>query len=247
MDQYNNNSVGHNPTTQKSLNNEHSVLGREGEIEPLATQWTTLKNDVNSLKLALTQTLNKYSVANTAAIIENEQDCIMGNHPTLLQIFKQFGVNACEAFLQPIITKIIYSSSRDDIMTELQIHNLCVDIIIDKTFRTLKLSEFILFTHKFCTGKFPNERIFKQVCGDNITNALNTFYSERNAFISRIEDEKRIKEAEKERKRGGTMSFAEWCKSKGVKQEETNIGKLMNKFKVKPNNNPLLNVGSDNK
>ena len=202
---------------------------------------------MNSLKLALTQTLNKYSVANTAAIIENEQDCIMGNHPTLLQLFKQFGVNACEAFLQPIITKIIYSSSRDDIMTELQIHNLCVDIIIDKTFRTLKLSEFILFTHKFCTGKFPNERIFKQVCGDNITNALNTFYSERNAFIARIEDEKRIKEAEIERKKGGTMSFAEWCESKGVKQEETNIGKLMNKFKVKPNNNPLFNVGGNNK
>ena len=43
------------------------------------------------------------------------------------------------------------------------------------------------------------------------------------------------------------MSFAEWCKSKGVKQEETNIGKLMNKFKVKPNNNPLLNVGGNNK
>ena len=244
MEQYNNNSVVGNPTTQKSLNNEHSVLGREGEIEPLATQWTTLKNDVNSLKLALTQTLNKYSVANTAAIIENEQDCIMGNHPTLLQLFKQFGVNACEAFLQPIITKIIYSLSRDDIMTELQIHNLCVDIIIDKTFRTLKLSEFILFTHKFCTGKFPNERIFKQVCGDNITNALNTFYSERNAFIARIEDEKRIKEAEKERRRGGTMSFAEWCESKGVKQEDTNIGKLMTKFKIKPKDNPLFGLGN---
>lgn len=132
-------------------------------------------------------------------------------------------------------------------MTEFQIHNLCVDIIIDKTFRTLKLTEFLLFTHKFCTGKFPNERIFKQVCGDNITNALNTFYSERNAFIARIEDEKRIKEAEIERKKGGTMSFAEWCKSKGVKQEETNIGRLMNKFKVKQNDNPLLNVGGNNK
>ena len=244
MEQYNNNSVVGKPTTQKSLNNERSVLDRGGSIEPLATQWATLKNDVNSLKLALTQTLNKYSVANTAAIIENEQDCIMGNHPTLLQLFKQFGVNACEAFLQPIITKIIYSSSRDDIMTELQIHNLCVDIIIDKTFRTLKLSEFILFTHKFCTGKFPNERIFKQVCGDNITNALNTFYSERNAFIARIEDEKRIKEAEKERRRGGTMSFAEWCASKGVKQEDTNIGKLMTKFKVKPKDNPLFGLGN---
>ena len=244
MEQYNNNSVVGKPTTQKSLNNEHSGLGRGGSIEPLATQCATLKNDVNSLKLALTQTLNKYSIANTATIIENEQDCIMGNHPTLLQIFKQFGVNACEAFLQPIITKIIYSSSRDDTMTELQIHNLCVDIIIDKTFRTLKLSEFILFTHKFCTGKFPNERIFKQVCGDNITNALNTFYSERNAFIARIEDEKRIKEAEKERRRGGTMSFAEWCASKGVKQEDTNIGKLMTKFKVKPKDNPLFGLGN---
>ena len=197
--------------------------------------------------MVLTEILSKYSIANIANIIENEVECVMGNAPTLLQIFKEYGTNACEAFLQPLITKMIYSSSRDNSMTEFQIHNLCVDIIIDKTFRTLKLSEFILFTHKFCTGKFPNERIFKQVCGDNITNALNTFYSERNAFIARIEDEKRIKEAEIERKKGGTMSFAEWCKSKGVKQEETNIGKLMNKFKVKPNNNPLLNVGGNNK
>ena len=188
--------------------------------------------------------MSKYSIANTASIIENEQDCIMGNHPTLLQIFKQFGVNTCEAFLQPLITKMIYSSSRDESMTEFQVHNLCVDIIIDKTFRTLKLTEFLLFTHKFCTGKFPNERIFKQVCGDNITNALNTFYSERNAFIARIEDEKRIKEAEIERKKGGTMSFAEWCKSKGVKQEDTNIGKLMNKFKIKPKDNPLFGLGN---
>lgn len=194
--------------------------------------------------MVLTEILSKYSIANIANIIENEVECVMGNAPTLLQIFKEYGVNACEAFLQPLITKMIYSSSRDNSMTEFQIHNLCVDIIIDKTFRTLKLSEFILFTHKFCTGKFPNERIFKQVCGDNITNALNTFYSERNAFIARIEDEKRIKEAEIERKKGGTMSFAEWCESKGVKQEETNIGKLMNKFKIKPKDNPLFGLGN---
>ena len=197
--------------------------------------------------MVLTEILSKYSIANIANIIENEVECVMGNAPTLLQIFKEYGTNACEAFLQPLITKMIYSSSRDNSMTEFQIHNLCVDIIIDKTFRTLKLTEFLLFTHKFCTGKFPNERIFKQVCGDNITNALNTFYSERNAFIARIEDEKRIKEAEIERKKGGTMSFAEWCKSKGVKQEETNIGKLMNKFKVKQNDNPLFNMGGNNK
>lgn len=194
--------------------------------------------------MVLTEILSKYSIANIANIIENEVECVMGNAPTLLQIFKEYGVNACEAFLQPLITKMIYSSSRDNSMTEFQIHNLCVDIIIDKTFRTLKLTEFLLFTHKFCTGKFPNERIFKQVCGDNITNALNTFYSERNAFIARIEDEKRIKEAEIERKKGGTMSFAEWCKTKGVKQEETNIGKLMNKFKIKPKDNPLFGLGN---
>lgn len=195
--------------------------------------------------MVLTEILSKYSIANIANIIENEVECVMGNAPTLLQIFKEYGVNACEAFLQPLIAKMIYSSSRDNSMTEFQIHNLCVDIIIDKTFRTLKLTEFLLFTHKFCTGKFPNERIFKQVCGDNITNALNTFYSERNAFIARIEDEKRIKEAEIERKKGGTMSFAEWCKSKGVKQEETNIGKLMNKFKIKPKDNPLFGLGNN--
>ena len=195
--------------------------------------------------MVLTEILSKYSIANIANIIENEVECVMGNAPTLLQIFKEYGVNACEAFLQPLITKMIYSSSRDNSMTEFQIHNLCVDIIIDKTFRTLKLTEFLLFTHKFCTGKFPNERIFKQVCGDNITNALNTFYSERNAFIARIEDEKRIKEAEIERKKGGTMSFAEWCESKGVKQEDTNIGKLMTKFKVKPKDNPLFGLGNN--
>ena len=194
--------------------------------------------------MVLTEILSKYSIANIANIIENEVECVMGNAPTLLQIFKEYGVNACEAFLQPLITKMIYSSSRDNSMTGFQIHNLCVDIIIDKTFRTLKLTEFLLFTHKFCTGKFPNERIFKQVCGDNITNALNTFYSERNAFIARIEDEKRIKEAEIERKKGGTMSFAEWCKSKGVKQEDTNIGKLMTKFKIKPKDNPLFGLGN---
>ena len=194
--------------------------------------------------MVLTEILSKYSIANIANIIENEVECVMGNAPTLLQIFKEYGTNACEAFLQPLITKMIYSSSRDNSMTEFQIHNLCVDIIIDKTFRTLKLTEFLLFTHKFCTGKFPNERIFKQVCGDNITNALNTFYSERNAFIARIEDEKRIKEAEIERKKGGTMSFAEWCESKGVKQEDTNIGKLMNKFKIKPKDNPLFGLGN---
>ena len=195
--------------------------------------------------MVLTEILSKYSIANIANIIENEVECVMGNAPTLLQIFKEYGVNACEAFLQPLITKMIYSSSRDNSMTEFQIHNLCVDIIIDKTFRTLKLTEFLLFTHKFCTGKFPNERIFKQVCGDNITNALNTFYSERNAFIARIEDEKRIKEAEIERKKGGTMSFAEWCESKGVKQEDTNIGKLMNKFKIKPKDSPLFGLGNN--
>ena len=195
--------------------------------------------------MVLTEILSKYSIANIANIIENEVECVMGNAPTLLQIFKEYGVNACEAFLQPLITKMIYSSSRDKSMTGFQIHNLCVDIIIDKTFRTLKLTEFLLFTHKFCTGKFPNERIFKQVCGDNITNALNTFYSERNAFIARIEDEKRIKEAEIERKKGGTMSFAEWCKSKGVKQEDTNIGKLMTKFKIKPKDNPLFGLGNN--
>ena len=243
---HNNNSMEYNQPLPTSQKEEYSKQAQGGSIEHIKTQCGTLNKSTNN-KMVLTEILSKYSIANIANIIENEVECVMGNAPTLLQIFKEYGVNACEAFLQPLITKMIYSSSRDNSMTEFQIHNLCVDIIIDKTFRTLKLTEFLLFTHKFCTGKFPNERIFKQVCGDNITNALNTFYSERNAFIARIEDEKRIKEAEIERKKGGTMSFAEWCKSKGVKQEETNIGKLMNKFKVKQNDNPLLNVGGKNK
>ena len=245
MEQYNNNSVVGKPTSPMSQSNEYSRLGKEDSVEHITICSQISQRQIEPTKMVIDEILCKYSIANTAAIIENEQDCVMGNHPTLLQIFKQFGVNACEVFLQPLITKMIYSSSRENSMTELQIHNLCVDIIIDKTFRTLKLSEFILFTHKFCTGKFPNERIFKQVCGDNITNALNTFYSERNAFIARIEDEKRIKEAEKERRRGGTMSFAEWCESKGVKQEDTNIGKLMTKFKIKPKDNPLFGLGNN--
>ena len=241
---HNNNSMEYNQPLPTSQREEYSKQAQGGSIEHFKPQCGILNKSTNN-KMVLTEILSKYSIANIANIIENEVECVMGNAPTLLQIFKEYGTNACEAFLQPLITKMIYSSSRDNSMTEFQIHNLCVDIIIDKTFRTLKLTEFLLFTHKFCTGKFPNERIFKQVCGDNITNALNTFYSERNAFIARIEDEKRIKEAEIERKKGGTMSFAEWCKSKGVKQEETNIGKLMNKFKIKPKDNPLFGLGNN--
>ena len=241
---HNNNSMEYNQPLPTSQKEEYSKQAQGGSIEHLKTQCGTLSKSANN-KMVFAEILSKYSVANIANITENEVECVMGNAPTLLQIFKEYGVNACEAFLQPLITKMIYSSSRDNSMTEFQIHNLCVDIIIDKTFRTLKLTEFLLFTHKFCTGKFPNERIFTQVRGDNITNALNTFYSERNAFIARIEDEKRIKEAEIERKKGGTMSFAEWCKSKGVKQEETNIGKLMNKFKIRPKDNPLFGLGNN--
>lgn len=177
--------------------------------------------------------------------IEKGEDCIFGDHLTIVDLKVLFGFEFAISILTPLIRNIIDSSNMPKTMDDIQIRSLCYNIITDEMYRTLKITEFILFTNWFISQHDEETKFYGTVSPLVISRSLGKFIGYRNNLISKREDEKRMQKVQESRT--GGISYEEWLKRSGKKAEETNIGKLMNKFKVKPNNNPLLNVGGNNK
>ena len=177
--------------------------------------------------------------------IEKGEECIFGDHLTIIDLKNLFGYEFAISLLMPLIKNIVMSSNLQKTMDDVQIRSICYNIITDEMYRTLKITEFILFTNWFISQHDEETKFYGTVSPLVISRSLGKFIGYRNNIISKREEAEKMKKVEESRT--GGISYEEWLKRSGKKTEETNIGKLMNKFKVKPNNNPLLNVGGNNK
>ena len=174
--------------------------------------------------------------------IEKGEDCIFGDHLTIIDLKVLFGFEFAISILTPLIRNIIDSSNMPKTMDDIQIRSLCYNIITDEMYRTLKITEFILFTNWFISQHDEETKFYGTVSPLVISRSLGKFIGYRNNIISKREEAEKMKKVEESRT--GGISYEEWLKRSGKKAEETNIGKLMNKFKIKPKDNPLFGLGN---
>ena len=136
----------------------------------------------------------------------------MGEYPTLTDINISYGKTFAEQWLYPQITDLSIFTGAKNLNKE-QIRSLAS--VIAAEYRYLKVTELLLFFHRFKTGRYG--RFYGTVDPMVITCALRDFMKERNVLIAQYEQE--LNEEEAKKKALPTMSHEEYLKLKEQENE----------------------------
>lgn len=118
--------------------------------------------------------------------------CIMGNFPTLAEVRKEYGSKAPEVWLIPQLDNLSEYCGVKEKLSKQQLRQLAFTIATE--FFYLKVSELMLFFHRFKSGRYG--RFYGSVDPLVITRALRDFIAERNNAIDIYEKEMKKKELE---------------------------------------------------
>ena len=140
----------------------------------------------------------------------NPDECFFGDYPTLTDTRLAYGVNAAEAWMIPQLYNLSeYCGCRDKLqgvpMKE------CA-FIISTEYHYLKVSELMLFFHRFKAGRYG--RFFGSVDPLVITTALRQFVRERGDEYER--HEKKLQEQREKEWRRNAITYEEHLRRKGV-------------------------------
>ena len=132
--------------------------------------------------------------------------CIMGDYPTLAEVRKVYGSKAPEVWLIPQLVNLSEYCGVKEKLNKQQMRQLAYTIATE--FFYLKVSELMLFFHRFKSGRY--ERFYGSVDPLIITKALRLFIMERNNSIDQYEREERQMKSEEDRKRA--VTWEQYCK-----------------------------------
>lgn len=150
------------------------------------------------------------------SLCQDSSACIFGDYPSLAVMKSAFGFNAPIAWLVPQLYNLSeYCGCRDKLQGA-QLEE-CAGVIATN-FYWLKISEMMLFFHRFKSGMYG--RFYGSVDPLIIIEALRKFVSERNTEIDKRESEERMRRIEESRK--GTMTYQEFLKLKQQQEEQKN-------------------------
>ena len=199
-----------------------------------STNSNVMKNLAEAVK-------RSYHISTYTKIIELGDDCIFGDHLTIIDIKNMFGYDFLLAIIMPIISKIMSNANMSNAMDDIQVRSLCYTFMTDEVFRTLKITELFMFTNWFTAQHDEETKFYGTVSPLVITRSLGKFVGLRNQKIAQRESEQAMEQATENRK--GGMSFKQWLELRGKKASDTNIGRFMSQNKVANPDNPLINGG----
>ena len=158
--------------------------------------------------------LVKFNPKSQRVICKDEDNCFFGDFPTLATINEGYGQNAAFAWLVPQLYNLSeYCGCKDKLQGEPL--EECADVIA-MDFYWLKISELMLFFHRFKSGRYG--RFYGSVDPLVITTSLREFLKERNDTYFRHEQENAYR---KESSMPGTVSWEEYCDKKGIEGRKT--------------------------
>lgn len=158
--------------------------------------------------------LQKVNPQTQAAFAVKQQQAVMGNYPTLTDICLAYGKTFSEQWLYPQIADLAMFTGAKNLTKE-QMRGLASVIAVE--YRYLKVTELLLFFHRFKTGRYG--RFYGSVDPMVITCALREFMKERNTLIDIYEREIHDKEMEQQ-KLLPVMSHEEYLKE--LEKEKNN-------------------------
>jgi len=132
--------------------------------------------------------LTLYNPAAQREICKDSDDCFFGDHPTLGKIRAGYGENAPVMWLIPQLYNLSEYCGCKDKLQGSPLED-CANVIATDFFY-LKVSELMLFFHRFKSGKYG--RFYGSVDPLVITTSLRDFLRERAYAIDRHEQEERM-------------------------------------------------------
>jgi hypothetical protein len=155
----------------------------------------------------------QYSPSYQLEICSDSEQCFFGNYPTLSTLKAEHGKNAPLAWLVPQLTNLsVYCGCKDKLTKEQ--YKECAFVIATE-FYYLKVSELMLFFHRFKTGRYG--RFYGAVDPLVITSALRDFIRERNDVIFLHDQQERERQLAESRK--GCVTREEYERLKKEKQQ----------------------------
>lgn len=147
----------------------------------------------------------QYSPGYQLEICGDSDLCFFGDYPTLAALKRDYGMNAPLTWLIPQLTDLaIYSGSRDKLSKEQ--YKECAFVIATEYYY-LKVSELMLFFHRFKTGRYG--RFYGSVDPLVITTSIREFVRERGTAIERHDQEERERREAEGRK--NAVTWEEYC------------------------------------
>ena len=141
-------------------------------------------------------------------ICGNSDVCFFGEHPTLAELNRAYGEETAFAWLIPQLTNLSeYCGCREKLQGK-QLEN-CADVIAME-FYFLKVSELMLFFHRFKTGRYG--RFYGSVDPLIITTSLREFIVERAVAYEKHDQEERERRAAEHRRRA--ITYDEYLRRK---------------------------------
>lgn len=134
--------------------------------------------------------------------------CLFGDYPTLSQMKTCYGANTPIAWLMPQLYNLSEFCGCKDKLEGNPLKECAFTIATD--FFYLKISELMLFFHRFKSGRYG--RFYGSVDPLVIMTALREFVIERNESIARHEQEEREKRVNEDRE--GAITYEEYKKMK---------------------------------
>lgn len=144
-------------------------------------------------------------------VSHDRRKCHLANYPTLGLLEQTYGANAAARWLVPQLLNLSEYCGCRGKFTKRQLAELAC--VIAEEFPYLKVSEFMLFFHRFKAGCYG--RFYGAVDPMLITNKLRTeFIRERNAALDRLASEDMERRIAEERK--NAVTYEEYRRSRGL-------------------------------
>lgn len=131
--------------------------------------------------------------------------CIAGQFPTLAEIKRDYGSNIPKAWLVPQLHNLSWYCGVKDKLDDRQLEECAY--VIASNFFFLKVSELMLFFHRFKSGRYG--KFYGRVDPLVIVNALREFVAERNNALELYERDEHNKQLEEHKKTA--VSWKEYC------------------------------------
>lgn len=149
--------------------------------------------------------LLRYTPDYQRRIASDAEECFFGRYPDLGLVKKLYGEEIATAWLVPQLANLSEYCGARDKMTDMQMEE-CASIIATDFFY-LKISELMLFFHRFKSGRY-GKRFFAAVDPLAILDALHDFLNERSFAIDRMETAARLARYDENRK--GAVTYEEY-------------------------------------
>lgn len=166
----------------------------------------------------------RFSYVRMNDITEHPIECFRRETPSLVRIDVTYGRGSSAAWLYDVLqSTLLFLGVDNDKFRKEQVADLARTIA--NQYKTLKISEMMLFLNRFKAGKYG--RFYG---GDSyalvITESIYKFLTERDYYYAEIE---RQKEKEKnEIDKENVMSFEEYKRMKEERGEKTNLDAIIN-------------------